>query len=54
MVVPAVLLSYCSLSGAQLSAAVTSLLIALGSAVGAITSAAVSCNQFDIAPKYAG
>ena len=54
MVVPAVLLSYCSLSGTQLSAAETSLLIAAGSAAGAITSAAVSCNQFDFAPKYAG
>lgn len=65
MVAPALCLAYCAY-GAQLSSTITGIqneglspqlavgLITVGSALSALTSAAVSCNQFDLSPQNSG
>lgn len=43
-----------SASASSVSPTVAATIIAIGSAAGALTSAAVSCNQFDISPQNSG
>lgn len=53
MLLPAACLAYCAWIP-DLTSALAYILINIGTAASALTTAAVSCNHFDISPRNAG